>query len=117
MAGNEFQAIDGVATELEMASGVPDIEAFPASRQGEAVVNHGATRDEIFRLFEFAGEQDVALYTHLRGTVVEPIQEVVANAVATGASLHLVHLNRSGLGDHRTTRALALAARERRVVF
>lgn len=70
----------------------------------------GVTRDEIFRLFEFAAGADVAIYTHVREMGVSPIQEVVANAAATGASLHVVHLNSSSLWDYRTNIDLILGA-------
>jgi imidazolonepropionase-like amidohydrolase len=194
---NEFQAMDGVTTALEMEVGVPDMKAFLAQRNGNAVVNYGAaighgasrtrvmpeytaeldaaieanpggqtdqagsmrlydaaaagrydalepaqypslwerldaglqagalgvgmshqyypgvTRDEIFRLFEFAAERNVPIYTHVREMGVAPIQEVVANAVATGASLHIVHLNSSSLWDYRTNIDMVLGAQER----
>jgi N-acyl-D-aspartate/D-glutamate deacylase len=41
------------------------------------------------------------------------MQEVVANAVATGASLHIVHMNSSSLWDWRTNLDLILGAQER----
>lgn len=195
---NEFQAMDGVTTALEMESGVPDLEVFLAQRDGDAVVNYGATiahggartrvmpayadeleaalaatrtegqadpeawmrlydaaaagrydaleparypalwsrleaglaagalgigmphqyypgvtRDEIFRVFQFAADEDVPIYTHVREMGVAPIQEVVANAVATGAALHIVHLNSSSLWDYRTNMDLILGAAER----
>jgi N-acyl-D-aspartate/D-glutamate deacylase len=195
---NEFQAMDGVTTALEMESGVPDLEEFLAQREGDAVVNYGATighgasrtwvmpeyaseieaalsasraagqedadawmrlydataagrydaleperypelwarldaglragalgigmphqyypgvtRDEIFRLFQFAAEKGAPIYTHVRDMGVAPIQEVVANAVATGASLHVVHLNSSSLWDYGTNIDLILSAQER----
>ena len=57
----------------------------------------GASRIEILRLFESAAAQDVPAYVHLRsagsGGTLGPFQEVIANAAATGASLHIVHLN------------------------
>jgi dihydroorotase len=195
---NEFQAMDGVTTALEMESGVPDMEVFLAQRNEDALLNYGATiahggartrvmpeygpeleaalaatravgqsdadawmrlydaaaagrydaldpadypalwdrldaglqagalgigmphqyypgvtRDEIFRLFQFAAGQDVPIYTHVRDMGVAPIQEVVANAVATGASLHVVHLNSSSLWNYRTNIDLILGAQER----
>jgi dihydroorotase len=59
----------------------------------------GADRREIFRVFEFAAEKDVPIYTHVRSMGAEAMQEVVANAAATGASLHIVHVNSSSLWD------------------
>ncbi len=59
----------------------------------------GASRTEIFDLFVSAEAHGVPAYVHLRaadeGGNLGPFQEVIANAAATGASLHIVHLNSS----------------------
>ncbi len=195
---NEFQAMDGVTTALELESGVPDIESFLAMRSGHAVINYGASishgalrvwsmpehmgdidriateiaeageisddlveafeqiitqgrykeldseyypllwqrlekgldggalgigmphqyypgvsRDEIFRLFQFAAEARAPIYTHVREMGVTGMQEVVANAIATGAPLHIVHMNSSSLWDYQTNLDLILGAQER----
>jgi cytosine/adenosine deaminase-related metal-dependent hydrolase len=195
---NEFQAMDGVTTALELESGVPDIPMFLAMRDGDAVINygasisHGALRtwsmpehgdevdrivaqigegggidesvidaffevisagrykeldaehypelwqrlqkglndgalgigmphqyypgvsyDEIFRLFQFAAEQQAPIYTHVREMGVTGMQEVIANAIATGAPLHIVHMNSSSLWDYQTNLDLILGAQER----
>jgi N-acyl-D-aspartate/D-glutamate deacylase len=57
----------------------------------------GADRREIFRVFEFAAERGVPIFTHVRSMGVDAMQEVVANAAATGAPLHIVHVNSSSL--------------------
>jgi N-acyl-D-aspartate/D-glutamate deacylase len=59
----------------------------------------GADRREIFRVFQYASRKGATIFTHVRGTGVDAIQEVVADAAATGASLHIVHVNSSSLGD------------------
>ena len=59
----------------------------------------GATREEIYRLFEFAAEHQTPIYTHVREMGLGGVQEVVSNAVATGAPLHIVHLNSMSLGS------------------
>jgi dihydroorotase len=59
----------------------------------------GADRREIFRVFEFAADNDVPIYTHVRSMGAEAMQEVIADAAATGASLHIVHVNSSSLWD------------------
>jgi dihydroorotase len=57
-----------------------------------------ASRAEIFDLFKLAAEKRATLYVHMRnGGPVEPgavgaLQEVIADAAATGASLHVVHI-------------------------
>ncbi len=64
----------------------------------------GATREEIFRLFQTAAEHDVANYVHIRyAGLVEPetgisaVQEMIANAAGADASVHIVHIGSSGL--------------------
>ncbi len=64
----------------------------------------GASREEIYRLFKTVAAEGVAAYVHVRyAGVVEPesgvvaIQELIANAGATGASVHIVHIGSSGL--------------------
>ena len=59
----------------------------------------GATRGEILRVFEFAAEGQVPIFTHVRSMGIDAMQEVIANAAATGAPLHIVHVNSSGLRD------------------
>jgi dihydroorotase len=59
-----------------------------------------APRQEIYRLFQLAAERRVPVFVHMRGGVAnEPnsgaipaLQEVIADAAVTGASLHVVHL-------------------------
>jgi dihydroorotase len=58
----------------------------------------GAGRDEIFRVFQMASQWRAPIFTHVRSMGVDGMQEVIANATATGASLHIVHVNSSSLG-------------------
>ena len=64
---------------------------------------NGATREEILRLFELARENGVTNFVHSRfmsehdlGGSVDAIQELLADAAITGASLHIVHIGSSG---------------------
>ena len=203
---NEFQVMDGVTTALELESGVPDLPTFLAIREGNAVINFGASiahgslrtwampeyehafdsnapesawfrqpiavpdaasdemddamkealsatispgrytklepknypimlermqqglkdgaigigmvhqyypgasRDEIFRVFQFAKQHDTTIFTHVRESGVSGMQEVIANAIGTGASLHIVHINSSSLYDYQTNLDLILGA-------
>jgi cytosine/adenosine deaminase-related metal-dependent hydrolase len=75
----------------------------------------GADRREIFRVFEFAAEQHVPIYTHVRSMGVEAMQEVVANAAATGAALHIVHVNSSSLWELPLVLQIIEGARKRGV--
>ncbi len=76
----------------------------------------GASREEIFRLFEIAKREDVPIYVHVRGEnsggTVGAFQEVIANAASTGASLHIVHMNSSADELARTTLKMIRGARE-----
>jgi N-acyl-D-aspartate/D-glutamate deacylase len=67
----------------------------------------GASREEIFRVFEVAKERGVPIYVHLRGEnsggILGAFQECIADAAATGASLHIVHMNSSADEFARTT--------------
>ena len=54
----------------------------------------GASRTEILRNFELCAERRVLCFTHMRGGL-EGLQEVLTNAMVTGAALHIVHINSS----------------------
>ncbi|HWI16917.1 MAG TPA: amidohydrolase family protein [Vicinamibacterales bacterium] len=59
----------------------------------------GATREEVFRVFEMAARWKTPIYTHVRMMGPDAMQEVIADAAATGASLHIVHVNSMSLGN------------------
>jgi len=75
----------------------------------------GATSAEIFNLFGIAKNLDVPIFTHVRGRGLSSVQEVIANAAATGASLHIVHVNSVSLGDISSVLQLIQGARARGV--
>lgn len=57
------------------------------------------TRAEVFDLFALAAERGVANYVHMRhaggvepGSAIGSLQEILADAASTGASLHVVHI-------------------------
>jgi len=63
----------------------------------------GATREEIFRMFQLARANGVTSFVHSRfmaetelGGSIDAIQELLADAAATGAGLHIVHIGSSG---------------------
>ena len=71
-----------------------------------AIIQHtpGARREEILQLFDLAARHSVTVFAHVRSMgSVEPdsslaaVQEVVADAAATGASLHIMHVTSSCL--------------------
>ena len=70
---------------------------------GIAYVVPGATREEIFRIFQLASSRRLPAYVHLRSSgPVEPggiaaLQEAMADAAGSGASLHVVHITSTEL--------------------
>jgi dihydroorotase len=79
----------------------------------------GASRWEILRLFRVAARHGVPCFVHLRegdpatGGSIAALQEVIADAAATGASLHVVHVTSMGLRDTPFLLELIHGARER----
>jgi len=66
-----------------------------------------ASPDEILTLFYLAAKFKRPVFVHMRaGNVISSIQEVVADAAAAGASLHIVHLNSAALS--KTPEALRM---------
>ena len=64
----------------------------------------GASRDEIFRLFQLGAREQVPSFVHVRfagsavnGGSLDAMQEVIADAATTGAPLHIVHATSSSL--------------------
>jgi N-acyl-D-aspartate/D-glutamate deacylase len=64
----------------------------------------GATREESWRMFKLAAAQGVPVFIHVRyaglvepGSSIEAVHEVIGNAAASGASVHIVHIASSGL--------------------
>ncbi len=64
-----------------------------------------ASRTEILELFRLAAEKKTAVYVHMRNGgpeepgVIDALQEVMADAAATGAALHVVHITSMGLRE------------------
>ncbi len=71
-----------------------------------------ATRDELFRVFAFAAEKEVPVFTHVREISIAGIQEAISNAAVTGAPLHIVHINSMALGDIEVALEMVAAAQK-----
>lgn len=76
-------------------------------------------RAEILDLFRLAAGRHAMIYVHMRnGGPVEPgvidaLQEVIADAAATGASVHVVHITSLGLRETPVCLRIIAGARER----
>lgn len=80
------------------------------------------SRVEVLDLFQLAAERGVANYVHMRhagavepGSAVESLQEVLADAVSTGAALHVVHLTSTCLRQTATCLRMIEGAAKRGV--
>jgi len=64
-----------------------------------------STREEIHEIFQLAAARRTPIYVHMRNSgpvepgVVDALQEVLADASSTGASLHIVHITSMGLRE------------------
>jgi dihydroorotase len=96
------------ATGAELAEMKADMEkGFRQGALAEGMgVNYtpGASRMEIVEMFRIAAQYSASVHVHLRyaglkepTTGVAGLEEVLAAAVATGASLHVVHITSMGL--------------------
>jgi N-acyl-D-aspartate/D-glutamate deacylase len=80
-----------------------------------------ASRAEILGLFRVAAEKGTAVYVHMRnGGPVDPgaidaLQEVTADAAATGAAAHVVHITSMGLRETPLCLEMIEGARRRGV--
>ena len=121
---NESMGSDVIYRELDDAQ-VAELAALMEQGLGEGGLGYGfgitytpgASRKEILDLFESAAANGVPAYVHLRaayvGETLGPFQEVIADAAATGASLHIVHLNSSADESAMDAVALVRGAEER----
>ncbi len=82
---NEF--IKGTLAEGAIGIGIP-VAYVPGSKP-----------EELFRVFQLAGTLQALVYTHVREGGIMAVQQVIADAILTGAPLHIVHINSSTLGQ------------------
>ena len=54
--------------------------------------------EEMFQVFKLAGELNALVFTHVREPNIISIQEVITDAMLTGAPLHIVHVNSVAFG-------------------
>jgi dihydroorotase len=63
------------------------------------------SREEVLDLFELAAQRRVPIYVHMRSNgpvapgAIDSLQELLADSLATGASLHVVHITSMGLSE------------------
>jgi dihydroorotase-like cyclic amidohydrolase len=70
-------------------------------------------QEEVFRVYQLAGELKAPVFTHVREGGITAIQQVIADAILTGAPLHIVHINSSSLGKIYFATELVQTAKNR----
>ena len=80
----------------------------------------GASRHEVLKMFEIAAEYGASCHVHLRGkghleplNAIEALEEVIAASAITGAPLHVVHINSTGMKAVPILLNMISGARER----
>lgn len=59
----------------------------------------GATREEVYNVYEFAAKRKMLVFTHVREGKAMAIQQAIADAATNGTSLHIVHVNSMALDE------------------
>lgn len=72
-----------------------------------------ASREEVFRVYQFASRQRAPIFTHVRPGNTLAVQQAIADAAVTGAPLHIVHINSMALGEIELAIEMVQAAQER----
>ena len=77
------------------------------------------SREQILEVFQLAAERRIPIYVHIRASgpidpgVIDSLQEVLADAAATGASLHVVHITSMALRETPVCLRMIAGARAR----
>jgi dihydroorotase len=69
--------------------------------------------EEVFRVYQLAGELKAPIFTHVRPAGITSIQQAIADAILTGAPLHIVHINSASLGKIYFATELVQTAKNR----
>lgn len=109
-----FLPRDAAAHRRATAAEVREIRDLVARGLDEGALGIGlglaytptAQRPEILDIFQLAADRKVTCFVHMRfpgavepGSVIEALQEVIADVAVTGASLHVVHITSMALGQ------------------
>ncbi len=68
---------------------------------------------EMFSVYQLAGELQALVFSHVREPNMISIQEVMADAILTGAPLHIVHINSMSLGQIQLALDMVDAAKKK----
>lgn len=69
--------------------------------------------NELYRVFQLAGELNTLVFTHVRNPDIISIQEVITDAILTNAPLHILHINSMSLGNIQLSIDMITAAKNK----
>lgn len=98
-----FEVADGAEIERLQSLITEGIEQGALGIGMGVTYTPAATRREILNIFRTSASMNAPIFIHVRSTdnreKLEPLNEVISNVAVTGASVHVVHINSSGLDD------------------
>jgi N-acyl-D-aspartate/D-glutamate deacylase len=117
------KAVERAATPAEFAEVLARVakgleEGALGIGMGIAYLPH-ESRAEVLELFRLAAQKKATIYVHMRNGgpmepgVIDALQEMLADAAATGASVHIVHITSMGLREAPLCLAMIQGARSR----
>jgi dihydroorotase len=67
---------------------------------------------EVFQIYQLASAMKVPIFSHVRAEGITSVHQAIADAMLTGASLHIVHINSTTLGDIHLALEMVQLARD-----
>ncbi len=87
------QTLDGAQTQTMLAAIKNDLAAGGIGIGVFIGYVPGAKPDEVFRVYQLAGDMQATIFSHVREPNLTAVQQAISDAVLTNAPLHIVHLN------------------------
>ena len=112
----KFNYLPVNATEMQAALDLLDKELKSGALGIGVPIGYypGATREEVYNVYEFAAARKTMIFTHVREGKALAIQQAIADAATSGAALHIVHLNSMSLDEiGLTLRMIANAQKQK----
>ncbi len=112
---NKFNYMPVNATEMQGTLNLLDKELNSGALGIGVPIGYypGATREEVYNVYEFAAARKTMIFTHVREGKAMAIQQAIADAATTGAALHIVHLNSMSLDEIGLTLRMIANAQKR----
>lgn len=92
VGGSFTKAIDAVQTQTMLANIRTDLAAGGIGIGLYIGYVPGAKPEEVFRVYQLAGEMQATIFNHVRDPNLVYVQQAIADAMLTNAPMHLVHI-------------------------